>query len=76
MAFDGQWFQTHIAQIHSAGEDKELEAILLRQSRHISYVESIRVYDEKIANASGFYRQRRREILLLTLDNIIVTLLG
>ncbi|MDD2250517.1 MAG: glycosyltransferase family 2 protein [Candidatus Cloacimonetes bacterium] len=60
MAFDFIWFKDHIANVLSAGEDKELEVLLLKEGVYIEYLEDVVVYDEKIANPEGFSRQRRR----------------
>lgn len=60
MAFDYQWFVEHIPMVTSAGEDKELELLLLKDGIYIDYLSDVFVCDEKISKASSFYRQRRR----------------
>lgn len=60
MAFDYQWFKSHIDCITSTGEDKELEAMLLKENIYIEYLEHVPVYDEKTQKDSIFYNQRRR----------------
>lgn len=60
MAFDYKWFKKNIFGASTAGEDKELEAILLKQGIYIEYIEDANVYDEKIAKDDAFYNQRRR----------------
>lgn len=60
MAFDYQWFRKNVAQLTSAGEDKELEAILLKQKIFIEFLDHVYVYDEKTQGEKGFYNQRRR----------------
>lgn len=59
--FDYQWFKHHIMKIRSAvGEDKELEAMLLRDHIYIDYFEDIHVYDEKTRTVRDFNNQRGR----------------
>jgi len=62
MAFDYDWFARHIPMVTSAGEDKELELLLLKEGIYIDYLPDLYVYDEKTTSASAFYRQRRRWI--------------
>ena len=62
MAFDYDWFARHIPMVTSAGEDKELELLLLKDNVYIDYLPDVFVYDEKISGATAFYRQRRRWI--------------
>ena len=62
MAFDYGWFARHIPMVTSAGEDKELELLLLKEGIYIDYLHDLYVYDEKTTSASAFYRQRRRWI--------------
>ncbi|MPN43071.1 hypothetical protein SDC9_190630 [bioreactor metagenome] len=60
MAFDFSWFKGHIPEVSSAGEDKELEVLLLKEGVYIEYLEDVVVYDEKIVDPESFSRQRRR----------------
>jgi len=60
MAFDYAWFRENIKKVSSAGEDKELEILLLKQRIYIEYLHDVPVYDEKIQNSSAFYKQRQR----------------
>ncbi len=60
MAFDFKWFKEHIQQISTAGEDKELEAVLLKQGIFIEYLDNVVIFDEKTADSDSFSRQRRR----------------
>ena len=60
MAFDYKWFRKNVAQLSSAGEDKELEALLLKQRIFIEFLDHVYVYDEKTQEEKGFYNQRRR----------------
>lgn len=62
MAFDYDWFARHIPMVTSAGEDKELELLLLKDNVYIDYLPDVFVYDEKISGTTAFYRQRRRWI--------------
>jgi cellulose synthase/poly-beta-1,6-N-acetylglucosamine synthase-like glycosyltransferase len=59
--FDFLWFKRNIMKIRSSvGEDKELEALLLRDSIYIDYFEEIHVYDEKTRKVHDFNLQRGR----------------
>lgn len=60
MAFEYKWFKKNIFSTSTAGEDKELEALLLKQGIYIEYLEDANVYDEKIPKDAAFYNQRRR----------------
>lgn len=46
-AYDFNWFKTNVMKAKTAGEDKELEALLLRQGYFIDYFNNILVYGEK-----------------------------
>ena len=60
MIFEIDWFKKHVAMLTSSGEDKELEALLLKQKNQIVYLEDVYIYDEKIQKTGAFYQQRRR----------------
>lgn len=60
MAFDYKWFVKHVERLMTAGEDKELEVLLLKQRIYINYLESTFVYDMKTQKEGVFYNQRRR----------------
>lgn len=60
MAFDYKWFQENIKHVNSSGEDKELEALLLKQHIYIEYLDKVFVYDEKTQKSEAFNQQRRR----------------
>ena len=61
MLFEFEWFKRSIMEAHNAfGEDKELEAILMRESVFVDYFDNIHVYDEKARTASKFNDQRKR----------------
>jgi len=60
MCFSYDWFSKHVGGLQTAGEDRELEKMLLTESVHIHYAEHIHVMDEKVASSSGFQQQRLR----------------
>ena len=60
MAFDYGWFRDNIRKTCTAGEDKELEALLLKQGIYIHYLPDVPVYDEKTQRGEAFGNQRRR----------------
>ena len=60
MCFDFQWFKSHVHQLSTAGEDREIEKMLIKERIFIKYVEYIDVFDEKVGNEENFKRQRQR----------------
>ena len=60
MCFSYKWFRENVYKLTTAGEDRELEALLLQQRIHIRYEESIPVFDEKVSNKDNFQKQRLR----------------
>jgi hypothetical protein len=60
MCFDFKWFKKNVYKLSTAGEDRELEALLLMQEIYIHYEESIPVFDEKVSNKENFQKQRLR----------------
>ena len=60
MCFTWQWFCQHVPQLSTAGEDRELEVLLLRQRHHIHYAPHLFVQDEKVSSGDNFQRQRLR----------------
>jgi len=66
MAFDYKWFCKNVTELSSAGEDKELEVLLLKQRVFIEYLEDTPVFDEKIKTSAGFSKQRQRWIATQT----------
>jgi len=60
MAFEYKWFKENVKKLKTAGEDKELESLLLKQKIFIDYLNNVFVYDEKTKQADAFSRQRRR----------------
>ena len=59
-AYDFAWFKTNVMKTKSAGEDKELEALLLRQEIFIDYFDNIYVYGEKKRTTTKLNEQRGR----------------
>lgn len=62
MAFDIHWFRRNVGHLQTSGEDKELEALLLKQRVHIEYLEQLLVYDEKTQKKEVIKNQRKRWI--------------
>ena len=60
MCFDYKWFAKNVFRLSTAGEDRELEALLLKQKIYIHYEENIHVFDEKVSNKDNFQKQRLR----------------
>lgn len=59
-AYDFTWFKTNVMKTRTAGEDKELEALLLRQELFIDYFDNIYVYSEKKRTTTKLNEQRGR----------------
>lgn len=62
MAFEAEWFRKNVRLLETAGEDKELEVLLLRQRIHTTYLPQIPVYDEKTQKEETIGNQRKRWI--------------
>ena len=60
MCFDYKWFKENVYKLTTAGEDRELEALLLKQKVYIHYEPDIHVFDEKVSNKDNFQKQRLR----------------
>lgn len=60
VAYDFEWFKANVMQARTAGEDKELEALLLRQGIYIDYFDNIYVYGEKKRTTTTLNEQRGR----------------
>ena len=60
MCFDFHWFNENVHKLSTAGEDRELEALLLQQKVYIHYEPDIHVFDEKVSNKDNFQKQRLR----------------
>ena len=58
IAFDFTWYKTNIMKAKTAGEDKEMEALLLRQGYFIDYFDNIYVYGEKKRTTTKLNEQR------------------
>jgi cellulose synthase/poly-beta-1,6-N-acetylglucosamine synthase-like glycosyltransferase len=60
MCFNYELFKKNVFQLSTAGEDREMEALLLHQEVFIKYAPEIHVFDEKVSNQDNFQRQRMR----------------
>jgi cellulose synthase/poly-beta-1,6-N-acetylglucosamine synthase-like glycosyltransferase len=60
MCFDYELFKENVFKLSTAGEDREMEALLLHQEVFIKYAPDIHVFDEKVSNQDNFQRQRMR----------------
>ena len=60
IAYDFAWFKANVMKARTAGEDKELEALLLRQEIFIDYFDDIYVYGEKKRTTAKLNQQRGR----------------
>lgn len=62
MAFSADWFRQNVRHLQTAGEDKELEVLLLQQRIHTTYLEQLPIYDEKTQKEEAISNQRKRWI--------------
>ena len=60
MCFAYNLFKKNVFLLSTAGEDREMEALLLKQKVFIKYAAEIHVFDEKVSNKDNFQRQRMR----------------
>ena len=60
MCFNYNLFKQNVFQLKTAGEDREMEALLLKQGIFIKYAPNIHVFDEKVSSQDNFQRQRMR----------------
>jgi cellulose synthase/poly-beta-1,6-N-acetylglucosamine synthase-like glycosyltransferase len=60
MCFKYDLFRKNVFMLTTAGEDREMEALLLRQNIFIKYAADIHVFDEKVSSQDNFQRQRMR----------------
>lgn len=60
MCFNYELFKKNVFELKTAGEDREMEALLLHQEVFIKYAPEIHVFDEKVSNQENFQRQRMR----------------
>lgn len=62
MAIDADWFARHVEKLQTAGEDKELEALLQKERIYVGYLSEVDVYDEKTQKKEVIQQQRKRWI--------------
>ena len=62
MAFEAEWFHQNVKYLQTAGEDKELEAMLLQQRIYTVYLPALLVFDEKTQKKEAISNQRKRWI--------------
>ena len=60
MCFDFKSFKENVYKLTTAGEDRELEALLLKDRIFIKYEPELHVFDEKVSNKDNFQKQRLR----------------
>ena len=60
MCFSYDLFKENVFRLSTAGEDREMEALLLQQEIFIKYAPDIHVFDEKVSNQDNFQRQHMR----------------
>lgn len=60
MCFKYELFKENVFKLTTAGEDREMEALLLHQGVFIKYASEIHVFDEKVSSQDNFQRQRMR----------------
>ena len=60
MCFKYDLFKKNVFELKTAGEDREMEALLLSQGIFIKYAPDIHVFDEKVSSQDNFQRQRMR----------------
>ena len=58
--FNFNWYKTNVMLTKTSGEDKELEALLMRQDIFVDYFDHIYVYGEKKRTTSTLNEQRGR----------------
>jgi cellulose synthase/poly-beta-1,6-N-acetylglucosamine synthase-like glycosyltransferase len=74
--YDFDWFKHNIMTIRSFEEDKELEAMLMRQHIYIDYFDNIYVYDEKkrttkeISSQRSSWAKAQYKVLLKNIYNL------
>lgn len=60
MCFKYDLFKENVFKLSTAGEDREMEALLLHQEVYIKYAPDIHVFDEKVSSQDNFQKQRMR----------------
>lgn len=73
MCFDYAWFSTNVNKLQTAGEDRELERLLIIDHIFVKYEADILVYDEKVSDKENFRHQRQRWLSAQT--NALLTML-
>lgn len=63
VAYEFDWFKNNIMKVRGMAEDKELEAMLIRQRIYIDYFDNIYVYNEKKREVAELNRQHRYWVL-------------
>ena len=76
MCFNYELFKKNVFQLSTAGEDREMEALLLHQEVFIKYAPEIHVFDEKVSNQDNFQRQKTIQQALIPRSILIVLLAG
>ncbi|MCJ0741619.1 glycosyltransferase [Pedobacter montanisoli] len=63
MAFEFEYFRNLLNNIgETVGEDKQLDFMIAKDRVHVTYMNDVYVYDEKVENAKVFTKQRTRWI--------------
>ena len=73
MCFDYAWFAANVTKLQTAGEDRELERMLISDHIFVKYEADIPVYDEKVSDKENFRHQRQRWLSAQT--NALITML-
>lgn len=60
IAYEYRWFKENITKVNTGWDDKEMEALLMRQQIYVDYFDDILVYDEKTRHTEEFNKQRGR----------------
>ena len=63
MCFDYELFKKNVFQLSTAGEDREMEALLLHQEIFIKYAPDIHVFDEKVSSQEDVWKSQQRQQL-------------
>lgn len=63
LCLEYKWFLDNVDKLSTAGEDREIESLLIMDNIYIKYEEGIFVFDEKVDDLDSFQRQRQRWIV-------------
>lgn len=63
VAYDFSWYKKNIMKVRGYSEDKELEALLVRQQVYVDYFDNLYVFCENKSEVRDFNRQRYMWIL-------------